>query len=190
LLGRAGQDHENQLIDLREFVARKAGEGWELSEVYTDRASSKTAERPAFRRMFDDASRKQFDVVVFWSLDRFSREGTFETLGHLQKLNSYGVDWLSYKEEYLRSIGIFRDAILSILSCVAKQERVRLSERTIAGLNRARAAGKVLGRPKAKLRLERVQHLRDSGKSFREIAEETGVSAMTVQRLQKRDAVA
>src|SRR5947209_5700210 len=59
--------------------------------------------------------RKKFDLILFWSLDRFSREGVLETLQHLQRLNSHGVDWFSYKEEYLRSIGIFKEAVLAIL---------------------------------------------------------------------------
>ena len=91
--------------------------------------------------------------------------------------------WFSYREEYLRSIGVFKEAVLAILACIAKQERVRLSERVQAGLSRARAQGKVLGRPKAAVRPERVRRLRQGGLSIRQIAAETGVSPMTVQRL-------
>jgi DNA invertase Pin-like site-specific DNA recombinase len=133
--------------------------------------------------MFDDASRKQFDMVLFWSLDRFSREGVLETLQYLQKLTANGVEWFSYREEYLRSVGVFRDAALAILAAIAKQERVRLSERVQAGLGRARAQGTVLGRPKAAVRPERVLRLKDQGLSLRQIAAETGVSAMTIQRI-------
>jgi DNA invertase Pin-like site-specific DNA recombinase len=82
-----------------------------------------------------------------------------------------------------RSIGVFKEAVLAILACIAKQERVRLSERVQAGLSRARAQGKVLGRPKAAVRPERVRRLRQGGLSIRQIAAETGVSPMTVQRL-------
>jgi DNA invertase Pin-like site-specific DNA recombinase len=178
-----GQDHENQLRELRDFVARKTNEGWVLAHEYVDRASGKTADRPAFRMMFDDASRKQFDMVLFWSLDRFSREGVLETLQHLQKLTGNGVEWFSYREEYLRSVGVFKDAVLAILAAIAKQERVRLSERVQAGLSRARAQGKALGRPKAAVRTERVLRLKERGFSLRAIAAETGVSAMTVQRM-------
>jgi DNA invertase Pin-like site-specific DNA recombinase len=183
-----GQDYENQLRELREFVARKASDGWVLAQEYVDRASGKTAERAAFQRLFEDASRRQFDLVLFWSLDRFSREGVLETLQHLQRLSSHGVEWFSYREEYLRSIGIFKDAVLAILACIAKQERVRLSERVQAGLSRARAQGKILGRPKAAVRPERVRRLRQGGLSIRQIAAEAGVSPMTVQRLLAEDA--
>lgn len=185
-----GQDHENQLRELRDFVERKTSDGWVLAKEYVDRASGKTADRPAFRRMFEDASRKEFDLVLFWSLDRFSREGVLETLQHLQKLTSHGVEWFSYREEYLRSVGIFRDAVLAILACIAKQERIRISERVNAGLSRARAEGKALGRPKAAVRHERVLGLRDRGLSIRQIADETSVSAMTIQRILKAHSAA
>src|SRR5262245_56344429 len=75
------------------------------------------------------ASRREFDLVLFWSLDRFSREGVLETLQYLRTLTSYGVGWKSFTEQYLDSCGIFRDAVLSILATIAKQERIRLSER-------------------------------------------------------------
>ena len=164
-------------------MERKAGEGWALEREYVDKVSGKTPDRPAFRRMFEDASRKQFDMVLFWSLDRFSREGVLETLQHLQRLSSYGVEWFSYREEYLRSVGAFRDAVLAILAAIAKQERIRISERVQAGLSRARAQGKRLGRPKAAVRVERVQALRERGLTICAIAKQTGVSPMTVQRI-------
>jgi DNA invertase Pin-like site-specific DNA recombinase len=178
-----GQDYANQLLELKAFIERKANEGWLLSAEYVDKASGKSADRPAFRKMLDAASRKEFDMVLFWSLDRFSREGVLETLQHLKALTSHGVEWFSYREEYLRSIGPFRDAVLGILAAIAKQERIRLSERVVAGLSRAKAQGKTLGRPKAAVRPERVLALREKGLSLRAIATMTGVSVMTVQRI-------
>jgi DNA invertase Pin-like site-specific DNA recombinase len=111
-----GQDHENQLRDLRDFVTRKAGDRWVLAQEYLDKASGRSAEHPAFRRMFEAASRKEFDLVLFWSLDRFSCEGILETLQHLQRLSSHNVEWFSYKEEYLRSIGVFKEAVLATMT--------------------------------------------------------------------------
>ena len=101
----------------------------------------KHSDREQFQRLFTDASQRKFDLVLFWSLDRFSREGVLETLNHLQRLAAYGVGYRSFTEQYLDSCGIFKDAVLSILATIAKQERIRLSERTIAGLEKARRAG-------------------------------------------------
>ena len=180
----------------------KADEGWRLGEIYTDKVSAKLGStRPAFNRMMADASEKRFDLILFWSLDRFSREGVYETFEHLRKLSNYGVDWFSLKEEYLRSVGVFKEAVLAIISAIAKQERVRISERTLAGLaGRARRAGRIGGRPRAKLTdagkpvgLARVLELRkqpsakfpDRPKGLREIADNLGVSVMTVSRMLK-----
>src|SRR5262249_16909738 len=130
-----GQDFTNQLIALREFAAKQ---DWKIVGEYVDEQSAKTGEREQFQRMFADASRRTLDVLLFWSLDRLSREGVLETLQHLQRLNSYGIAWRSYTEQYLDSTGIFREAVIGILAAIAKQERVRLAERTRAGLERVR----------------------------------------------------
>jgi DNA invertase Pin-like site-specific DNA recombinase len=136
--------------------------------------------------MFESASRREFDVLLFWSLDRLSREGAVKTLHHLERLTSYGISYRSFKEQYLDSTGIFKEAVISILATIAKQERVRLSERTIAGLERARADGRIGGRPRTdrnpKL-VKRVSDLRKQGGSIRQIAKTTKLAIGTVQRL-------
>ena len=102
------QDAANQSIQLVEYCQ---SQGWEYEE-YTDRMSGTKADRAAFQRMFEDARLKRFDLVLFWALDRFSREGTLKTLEYLQRLDSYGVAWKSYTEQYLDSTGMFRDVVL------------------------------------------------------------------------------
>jgi len=131
-----GQDVENQLRQLREFCTKQ---DHTVVHEYVDHASGKRSDRDAFKEMFAAASRREFNVVLFWALDRFSREGVLDTLQHLQRLTSCGVGYRSYTEQYLDSCGMFREAVVGILAAVAKQERVRLSERTVAGLERARA---------------------------------------------------
>ncbi len=98
--------------------------------MWPSNASIVDSATPASARLFAAASQRKFDVVLFWSLDRFSREGVLETLRHLERLASYGVGYRSFTEQYLDSFGIFKDAVLAILEVIAKQERVRLSERT------------------------------------------------------------
>ena len=180
------QDAENQLKQLRTFAATQ---GWEIVHEYVDKASGKRGDREQFQKMFVAASRREFDCLLFWSLDRLSREGTVKTLNHLERLNGYGVNYRSFTEQYLDSTGMFKEAVIGILAAVAKQERVRLSERTIAGLERAKAQGRVGGRPKAedsepKL-VARIERLRSQGKSIRAIAIEVVLSPNTVLRLLK-----
>ena len=174
------QDVENQLAQLREYCQRQ---DWTIIQEYVDHASGKRSDnRPAFNAMFDAASRCEFDCVLFWSLDRLSREGVYETLHHLQQLTSYGVNYKSYTEQYLDSCGIFRDAVIGILATVAKQERVRISERVTAGLRRARREGRIGGRPKVVVSTSKMRKLADQGLSAVQIGEQLGVSRMTVAR--------
>lgn len=175
-----GQDTENQLRELREYCARA---GYQPPVEYVDQASGSTSARPEFQRLMTDARQRRFDLVLFWSLDRFSREGVTETLNHLKRLTSFGVNWRSHTEQYLDSCGVFREAVLAILAAIAKQERVRISERTLAGLARAKAKGKRLGRPKAILDPTSIRELRSRGLSYAQIASEAGVGRSTVARV-------
>jgi DNA invertase Pin-like site-specific DNA recombinase len=174
-----GQDFTNQLLVLREFSTKQ---GWSIYREYIDQVTGSTDERPAFRQMFQDASQRKFDVLLFWSLDRLSREGVLETLQHLQRLTAYGIGWRSFSEQYLDSTGIFKDVVISILAVVAKQERVRLAERTRAGLERVRRSGVKLGRPAAKVDVSSIRTLRLQGESWSEIARRTGLSRATCQK--------
>jgi len=168
------QDTENQLIALREYCSKQ---GWQIAHEYVDNESGGTSRRPRFQQMFADARARQFDLVLFWSLDRLSREGVSATLGHLERLTSYCVGWRSYTEEYLDSTGIFRDAVIAILAVIAKQERIRRSERAAAAIAKLRSQGKTehLGRPKLVFDRQRARELRDAGISIREIAAQLGI---------------
>jgi len=81
-----GQDVENQLRELRQFVPHKTAEGWRLVGEDIDQASGKSANRPEFQRLFRDAAERRSDLLPFWALDRFSREGVVGTLQHLERL--------------------------------------------------------------------------------------------------------
>jgi DNA invertase Pin-like site-specific DNA recombinase len=112
-------------------------------------------------------------------LDRLTREGTRATLNYLQRLESKGVDYVSYQEQWLDSTGPFKDVMVAMFATLAKQERARISERTVAGLKVARAKGKILGRPP--LPEETVQQVlllnRDAGIGARKIAKEHRIPA-------------
>ena len=173
------QETANQSLQLVEYCQRQ---GWDYIE-YTDRMSGTKADRTAFLKMFEEASQKRFDMVLFWSLDRFSREGVLATLQHLQKLDSYNVGWKSFTESYLDSTGMFKEAVIAILAAVAKQEHARLSERVVAGLRRAKREGKQLGRPKVVVDRDKLRAARAAGKSLRQIGAQFGISYQLVANL-------
>jgi DNA invertase Pin-like site-specific DNA recombinase len=174
-----GQEVENQLRQLREF---SSVQGWTVCREFIDRETGSTDDRTEFQSMFKDASQRKFDVLLFWALDRLSREGVLETLQHLNRLTSYGVGYRSFTEQYFDSCGIFKDAVIAIVATVAKQERVRISQRVKAGLEVARAKGKRLGRPRLILDAARIARLRAQGRSMREIATELGCSSALIHK--------
>lgn len=171
------QDTGNQIEQLRDFVNRQ---GWELVSEYVDRGQSGSkagSSRPKFSEMMKDASQRKFDILLFWSLDRLSREGVSATLDYLNHLSGWGVGFRSFSEPYLDSLGVFKDAVLAILACIAKQERIRISERTKAGLERAKKQGARLGRPSVSDAVAaQIRSLRASGRSVRAVAQECSVS--------------
>jgi DNA invertase Pin-like site-specific DNA recombinase len=175
-----GQDPENQLTQLREYCARQ---GLKIAEEYTDQASGKTAaKRDAFKRMFEDASRRKFDVVIVWALDRFTREGVHETFNHIKRLNDYGVQFESYTEPHFRTTGPAGELMLAVAAWIAKQERQRISDRTKAGLKIARREGKTLGRPRCVVDRDKIRQLQKQGLSLRQIGKQLKVAPVTIFR--------
>ncbi len=141
------QELDNQLLQLNAFADKN---GWVTDTVYKDIVSGAETSRPGFDSLFVDAHKKLFDVVLFWDLSRFSRSGTLFTLQKLQELKRLGIEWVSYQEPYIRSIGQFSDVIISLLATVAKIEREKISLRTKASMERLKAQGRRLGRPVGK----------------------------------------
>ena len=178
-----GQELNNQIGQLQELCV---AQGWEFVHQYLDHESGTKSDRPQFQQMFRDAAARKFDLVVFWSLDRFTREGTLCTLKYFELLEHYGVHWRSLTEPWIDSAGPFRDVVVSVLASLAKQEQVRISERVRAGLNRARAhgtrTGNPIGRPRLVFRRDEVVTLRKGGFSWGEIAKQLGISKTSARR--------
>ncbi len=141
-----GQTTENQRLELTK-VAERAG--WIMAEVYEDAGISGGKgrdKRPAFDRLLKDAARRQFDVVAAWSVDRLGRS-LQDLVSFLSDIHGYGIDL------YLHQQGIDTTtpggkAMFQMLGVFSEFERAMIRERVHAGLNRARAQGKTLGRPK------------------------------------------
>jgi DNA invertase Pin-like site-specific DNA recombinase len=175
------QDNANQLEQLRDFANRQ---GWEIVTEYRDTVSgSGRRTRPQFDAVMLAASQRQFDLLLFWALDRLSREGIVKTLGYLEQLRTWGCGWRSYTQPFLDTGNEMTNGIvLSVLAAVARQERITISERTKAGLQRARRAGKRLGRRSVQVDLKAANRLRAEGIGLRGIAHKLGISVNTLQR--------
>lgn len=176
------QDELNQLAQLREFVSSQTG--WSLEIEYVDRVSgSGRKERPEFQRMMLDASQKKFDLLLFWALDRLSREGIVKTIGYLESLKGWGVGWRSFTQPFLDTGNeMVGSIVLSVLAAVAKQERITISERTRAGLARAVKQGRTLGRRPVRVNLDRARELQREGEGLRGIARKLRCSVNTLRK--------
>lgn len=178
------QDPENQLLQLREFCEK--WDGHELVAEYVDRESGRKGrrERADFDRMFADAASHRFDALLIWALDRFLREGIRKTLAYLTRLDQCGVAFKSYTEPFLDTDNeLLAHIVLAVTSYYAQLEAVRISDRTKAGLERARAAGKVIGRPDGfEVWRPELERMLAAGYGKKRMARETGLSYTTVKK--------
>ncbi len=178
-----GQDPETQLAQLRAWCAAL---DHQIVAEYVDHASGgKGADkRSQFAAMLDAAHRRQFDLLLVWALDRLSREGMIPTIGHLQRLAAAGVAFHSYTEPLLSTDNeVVRDIVLAVMASLAKMERQKISERTKAGLERARAKGKRLGRaPFSAANQEKLRTALDAGMSSHAASVATRIAYSTVRK--------
>jgi DNA invertase Pin-like site-specific DNA recombinase len=177
-VSKESSDNDNQLIILRDYCQKME---YVIIDEYVDIVSGGSPTRPEFNRMMLDASKRKFDLLLFFALDRFTREGTRKTIHYLQILDDYGVAYKSYTEQYIDSSGIFKDVIIALLSTLAKQERIRISERVHAGLSKARQQGRIGGRPTLdNFKIEKIKKMKAEGKSVVAIAKELQISRGSV----------
>lgn len=141
------QELKSQSCDLEAYCQKN---NWPIFKIYSDIVTGQEtteAKRPGFTTLFQEAHQRKFDLVLFWDLSRFSRAGTLYTLQKLQELKKLNINWVSYNEPYISSLGQFSDIVISIMSTLSKIEREKISDRTKAGLRLAKSNGKKLGRP-------------------------------------------
>ena len=174
------QDVENQLIQLRQWAARLGGK---VIEEYIDECSGSRSDRVSLKKLLDDAHRRRFDSLLVWALDRISREGIGRMATYLEQFKTVGVRVMSHQEPWLDTTGPVAELLTAVFAWVGKFERQRLSERVVAGLERAKKQGKRLGRPKARVDLEKVHKLRLEGHSIRNIAQLVGIPRTTISDL-------
>ena len=178
-----GQDPENQLRELRAWCSNS---GHTITGEYVESESGRRGaeKRKALAALFEDAAKRKFDLVLFWALDRFSREGMAQTIVHLQRLTSYGGTFHSYTEPHLATDNeLVRNILLALLSSLAKVEAQKISERTKAGMARARAKGMKIGRPRIGIEVrQKIVQRAAKGESAYAIAKALGIDQHTAAK--------
>jgi DNA invertase Pin-like site-specific DNA recombinase len=177
-VSKDSSDNANQLLLLRDFCQKM---NYTIYNEYIDVVSGAKENRPQFQSMMADASKRKFDLLLFFALDRLTREGTRKTIQYLQLLEDYNVSYKSYSEQYIDSSGIFKDVIIALLSTLAKQERIRISERVKAGLAKSRAMNRIGGRPSLDDdKIRKINKLKTDGMSIMAISKKLGISRTTI----------
>jgi DNA invertase Pin-like site-specific DNA recombinase len=177
-----GQTTENQLRELRTAAARQ---GWVIVAEYVDHGISGAKgrrDRPQFDALICGATRREYDIVAAWSVDRLGRS-LQDLVGFLADLQAKQID-LYLHQQALDTSTPSGKAMFGMLGVFAEFERAMVQDRVKAGLARARAKGKTLGRPRIDGETEaRVRELAASGMGKGKIARTLGIGVSVAQRI-------
>jgi DNA invertase Pin-like site-specific DNA recombinase len=177
------QTVENQLLELRQVAARS---GWEIVGTYCDEGISGAkdrADRPQFDALIKDANRHKFDLIAAWSIDRLGR--SIQTLiGFMNEMNEIGIG-LYFHQQALNTKTASGRMIFGIFSALGEYEKEMIRDRINAGLARARAEGKKLGRPSNvnSSVITSVRLLREKGHSVHNIARALHIGVGTTSKI-------
>ena len=172
------QDLDTQLIPLKEFVEAR---NWSLHRIYTDELSGSKEDRPELQKLMNDAQKRKFDAVLVFRFDRFARS-TKQLINALENFKSLNIDFISYQENVDTTTPAGK-MMFTMISAFAEFEREIIRERVRAGIVKARAKGKRIGRPKKEVNLELVRRLKAAGMSVRRIAKMVQVGKSTISTL-------
>lgn len=177
----AGQSVESQRLALHEALSRK---GWMIVAEYVDHGVSGTKsrnDRPKFDALLKDATRRKFDVIAAWSVDRLGRS-LKDLVNFLSDIQSQGIDLFLYQQALDTSTPTGR-AMFGMLSIFGEFEASMIRERVNAGLARAKARGKRLGRPPIPKHIShQIVEARARGDGIKKIARDCNVGVGTVYR--------
>lgn len=173
------QTTQNQERELRQWAERL---GFEVGKVYADTASGARADRTALAAVLVGAHRREFDILLIWSLDRLSREGIGPMIRYMNQLRAAGVGVMSHQESWVDTGSPVWELLLAVFAWVAQQERQRIGERVRASQARARAQGVRFGRKPRLVDLEELRRRRTQGQGWRRIARAMKAPTSTLRR--------
>jgi DNA invertase Pin-like site-specific DNA recombinase len=179
------QSIRNQSRELQAIAERH---GWEIVATFKDEGVSGAKgrdERPGLDKLLQAVVRKDFDLVMAWSVDRLGRS-LIDLVATLQELHAKNVH-LYLHQQGIDTTTPSGKAMFQMMGVFAEFERTIIHERVMAGLARARADGKPLGRPEGiagdTAKVKKMRAARAAGQSIRQIAREFETSVGSVQRL-------
>ena len=182
LYARVSTTQQDPEVQLRELRALATARGWTISKEYVDAGISGTStSRPELSRLLTDAHKGCVAGVLVWRLDRLGR-----SLRHLvtvvEDLLARGIDVISATEPHMDSTTPTGRLLRNIFASVAEYEREMIRERVVAGLRKAKASGKHIGRPRTVVSRLRIEQLRGEGISWREVALHMNLPKSTLYR--------
>ena len=173
-----GQDPQLQLDELRQVAEAR---GWVVAQEFVDEGVSGARERrPALDALMASVRKGEVDVVAVWRFDRFARS-VRHLLSALDEFRTLEVEFLSLRENIETTTPMGR-AMFTLCAVVSELEREILRERVQAGVDRAQAQGKQLGRPRRDLDLRAARLLLDEGHSVRQVADLVNIPRSTLRR--------
>ncbi|MGA2814392.1 MAG: recombinase family protein [Candidatus Acidiferrum sp.] len=174
----AEQSTAMQIEELKAFCVRR---DWDVVEEFTDTGVSGSKEsRPALNRLLADAKRRRFDTVLVYRYDRFARS-LRQLVNALAEFDALGIHFVSLHEGVDTSTPNGR-LVFGIFASIAEFERELIRGRVRSGIAAARAKGRRLGRPRVSVDAARIGVLRASGRSWRAIGRELGISERSLLR--------
>ncbi len=171
----AEQTVENRERELRAWADRLE---LDVAAVHADTMSGARSDRASLAA----AHRREFDVLLIWSVDRLSREGIGPMVRYMDQLQTAGVRVQSHQETWVDTSSPAWDLLLAVFAWVAEQERQRIGERVRAGQARARAQGVHIGRKPRAVDVEEVRRRRADGQGWRRIARALKTPVTTLRR--------
>jgi DNA invertase Pin-like site-specific DNA recombinase len=172
------QNIENQRQVLINYLEQR---GFELYKIYEDVGTGSNEKRLQLNSLLSDARKRKFDAVLVWKFDRFARSTSF-LIRTLDEFHALGIDFISYDENIDTSSAMGK-VMFTVISAFAEFEKSILISRTKLGLERARAEGKIIGRPKLEEAvIGKINKLRKQGLSIGKIADKMKLSKGVIHK--------
>src|SRR5438876_2450645 len=175
------QTVENQRNDLRAYCQAR---GWDDVIEYNDTGSGMRERRPGLDRLMSDVKARRVDVVVVAAFDRLGRS-VRHLVEALELFRHLGVEFISLREQ-IDTGSALGQAVFTIIAAIVQLERSLIVERVKAGLRRAKAEGKRLGRPRLRVDVRHLERIVERRLPVRAAAKELGISPSSLLRLARQ----